>query len=58
MAIYLTCEKKRNAPRMDVRVCEHKCEQKGKCQQFQGYLKSLVELSAPETKLLGVSLPK
>ena len=44
MAVYLPCEKKRNAPRMDVRICEYKCEQKGNCSQFQAYLKSIVSM--------------
>ena len=30
MSDYIVCQKKRNNPRMDVRICERRCPQKGK----------------------------
>jgi len=34
MPYYIVCHKKRNNPRMDVRVCETKCTSKEECKEF------------------------
>ena len=38
MADYIVCHKKRNAPRMNVRICEAKCPLKNECKEYMGYL--------------------
>ena len=35
MPDYIVCQKKRNNPRMDIRICERRCPEKGEC---KGYL--------------------
>jgi len=32
---YIVCRKKRNNPRMDVRICELKCSMKEECVEFK-----------------------
>jgi hypothetical protein len=39
MADYIVCHKKRNAPRINVRICQEKCPLKNECQEYSGYLK-------------------
>jgi len=34
MSIYIVCRKKRNNPRMDVRICQKKCDLKDDCEEF------------------------
>ncbi len=34
MSDYIVCQKKRNNPRMDVRICEKKCPSKEDCKAF------------------------
>jgi hypothetical protein len=34
MPYYIVCHKKRNNPRMDVRVCEKKCALKEECKEL------------------------
>lgn len=34
MSTYIVCQMKRNNPRMDIRICERKCEDKGECQAY------------------------
>lgn len=34
MPVYIVCHKKRNNPRMDVRICELKCSFKDECKEF------------------------
>ena len=34
MPQYIVCYKKRNNPRMDIRVCEQKCPVKEECKEF------------------------
>jgi len=34
MSQYIVCYKKRNNPRMDIRVCEQKCPVKEDCKDF------------------------
>ncbi|MBN1625150.1 MAG: hypothetical protein JW944_01385 [Deltaproteobacteria bacterium] len=40
MSFYIVCQKKRNNPRMDIRICEKKCELKDECEEFQAYKRS------------------
>ena len=34
MSYYIVCQKKRNNPRMDIRICQKKCELKDECKDF------------------------
>ena len=34
MTDYIVCQKKRNNPRMNIRVCQHKCPDKETCEAF------------------------
>jgi hypothetical protein len=34
MSNYIVCQKKRNNPRMDIRICEKKCDQKDSCAEY------------------------
>ena len=34
MSDYIVCHKKRNNPRIDIRICEKKCPEKANCQAF------------------------
>jgi len=34
MAHYIVCHKKRNNPRMDIRICEKKCPEKDECSEY------------------------
>ncbi|MDD5204614.1 MAG: hypothetical protein PHS17_04295 [Desulfobacterales bacterium] len=35
MPAYIVCRKKRNNPRIDVRICELKCSMKEECVEFK-----------------------
>jgi hypothetical protein len=39
MSHYIVCHKKRNNPRMDVRICEKKCALKEDCKEYISYHK-------------------
>ena len=43
MSSYIVCQKKRNNPRMDVRICEKKCDQKDGCKEFASFHKSEIK---------------
>lgn len=53
MTQYIVCYKKRNNPRMDIRVCEQKCPLKEECKEFQAYRNQQADSSScashPET---------
>ena len=34
MPHYIVCYRKRNNPRMDIRICEQKCPMKQECKEF------------------------
>ena len=34
MSTYIVCQKKRNNPRMDIRICQKKCDLKGECEEY------------------------
>lgn len=37
MSDYIVCYRKRNNPRMDVRICEKKCALKEKCKELSAH---------------------
>jgi hypothetical protein len=41
MSIYIVCLKKRNNPRIDIRVCQKKCDLKDDCEEYISRLKIL-----------------
>ena len=41
MADYIFCLKKKNNPRIDVRICEKKCELKESCPEFIAYQRKI-----------------
>lgn len=43
MPEYIVCQKKRNNPRMDVRICRKKCEFKNECPEYQAFIEASVE---------------
>ncbi len=43
MSSYIVCQKKRNNPRMDVRICEKKCDMKEECKEFASFNKSEIK---------------
>ena len=43
MSSYIVCQKKRNNPRMDVRVCQKKCDLKDGCKEFASFHKSEIK---------------
>lgn len=34
MTDYIVCQRKRNNPRMNIRVCQHKCPDKETCEAY------------------------
>jgi hypothetical protein len=43
MSYYIVCHKKRNNPRMDVRICQKKCSLKDNCKEYNSNFKILSE---------------
>jgi hypothetical protein len=39
MSHYIVCHKKRNNPRMNVRICQKKCHLRHECQEYIAYQK-------------------
>ena len=52
MSEYIVCQKKRNNPRMDVRICHKKCELKNDCIEYQ----AVDEALAQKDEVSGVQL--
>ena len=50
MSLYIVCQKKRNNPRMDTRICQKKCQLKNECKEYLS-----IQGSVPPH--IGVSLP-
>ena len=48
MPLYIVCQKKRNNPRMDIRICQKKCDQKNDCEEFL----TLNKMAVQEKELL------
>ena len=42
MADYIVCHKKRNAPRMNVYICQKKCPFKNECEGYLAHIKTQV----------------
>lgn len=40
MSSYILCHRKRNLPRVDVRVCEQRCQDREVCKEFRAYQSS------------------
>lgn len=38
--VYITCEKRKNAPKINVLICEKKCEHAEICKSYLNYLKA------------------
>ncbi|MBN1103781.1 MAG: hypothetical protein JXL84_10245 [Deltaproteobacteria bacterium] len=53
MPVYIVCRKKRNNPRMDVRICELKCAFKDECEEFKAQCSSV---STPSLNASGESV--
>jgi len=50
MPDYIVCQKKRNNPRMDIRICESRCPQREACKEFlarQGVAPQTAQPSVP-----------
>ena len=43
MSEYIVCQKKRNNPRMNVRICQKKCELKDECPEYQSVSDSFIK---------------
>ncbi|MBN2419763.1 MAG: hypothetical protein JXL81_10290 [Deltaproteobacteria bacterium] len=43
MSFYIVCQKKRNNPRMDIRICSKKCDMKDECAEYKAFSKSLMQ---------------
>ena len=39
MADYIVCHRKRNSPRLSIRICEEKCPFKEACKEYTTHLK-------------------
>jgi len=37
---YITCEKRKNSPKINVLICEKKCEHAKTCESYLNYLKA------------------
>ncbi|MBW2029550.1 MAG: hypothetical protein JRH06_05760 [Deltaproteobacteria bacterium] len=42
MPYYIVCNKKRNNPRIDVRICKNKCPDKQDCKAFRIFCEMLI----------------
>ena len=40
MVDYIVCQKKRNSPRLSIRICIEKCPEKDDCAQFKAIYKN------------------
>ena len=62
MSSYIVCQKKRNNPRMDIRICQKKCTLKDDCEEYQALQKPMpldkdIHLSAePQSGQIGLAL--
>ena len=43
MSFYIVCYKKRNNPRMDVRICQEKCDLKDDCKEYLSFYEVAVQ---------------
>jgi hypothetical protein len=47
MPDYIVCQKKRNNPRMDVRICERRCQENGECKEYLAYHRAAPQPAQP-----------
>ena len=47
MSYYIVCQKKRNNPRMDIRICDKKCDMKDECAEYKSSCKILPQSNTP-----------
>jgi hypothetical protein len=47
MPDYIVCQKKRNNPRMDVRICERRCPDKGECKEYLAHNRAALQAASP-----------
>jgi hypothetical protein len=47
MTHYIVCSKKRNSPRLNVRICQQKCVLKENCKEYLSYLRSPLNGKSP-----------
>jgi hypothetical protein len=45
MPEYIVCHKKRNSPRLNVRICQEKCPSRDDCKEYLAYQKMSVHPS-------------
>ena len=61
MTDYIVCHKKRNSPRLNVRICEERCEYKNDCKEYLDYLRLPVNQKplplSPEELPMALSVP-
>jgi hypothetical protein len=43
MSYYIVCQKKRNNPRVDVRICQKKCDLKHECTEYISFIRVLAQ---------------
>ena len=43
MSQYIVCQKKRNNPRMNVRICQKKCDIKNECKEYAAIFESMIQ---------------
>ena len=46
MSYYIVCQKKRSNPRMDIRICDKKCDMKNECPDYKSSCKVLIKENA------------
>jgi len=47
MPDYIVCQKKRNNPRMDVRICERRCPEKEECKEYLAHHSAAPQAAQP-----------
>jgi len=55
MADYIFCMRKKNTPRIDVRICEKKCLHKEECREYLAYQRRIDDQSSMPTSDLIMS---
>ncbi len=61
MSDYIVCHRKRNSPRLSVRICEERCEYKNQCKEYLDYINSPINQKplpfSPEKAPIALSIP-
>jgi hypothetical protein len=58
MTHYIVCHRKRNNPRMDVRICQKQCNSQDDCKEYISYLKILVQNRNEPLSIGSPSMPE